>query len=360
MSTEKRRKFIIDVLYFALAAALVYFALRYLAVWLLPFVIGFLAALVLQKPVAALAHKTKLPRGLWSALLVFALLAVLLLLLGVLADRIAAESAGFPEWLAALAPQIKIAFGDLERWFSGLLESLPSGLEASLRQSPAKLVDTAVSGLTGLVAGFSGGVLTQLPGILLTTILSVVAACFLTSDYPRIARFVLAQFSPKNQEILVNAKRLFMENILKMLRGYALLFLITFAELFAGFLLMGQPYAALIALLIAILDILPVVGTGTALLPWALIQLLLGRTGHALQLVGLYLFITVLRNVLEPRIIGRQVGLPPVVTLLSMYLGLKLFGFIGLFALPLLVILLAKLQDAGLIRLWKKPELPET
>ena len=145
------------------------------------------------------------------------------------------------------------------------------------------------------------------------------AACFLTSDYPRISRFFLAQFSPEKQAIIRSAKRLFTENILKMLRGYFILFLLTFAELFAGFLILRMEYAAVLALLIAVLDILPVVGTGTVLLPWAAVQLLLGQGTKALQLVGLYLVITVVRNVLEPRVIGRQVGLPPIVTLVAMF-----------------------------------------
>jgi sporulation integral membrane protein YtvI len=355
MTTERKRKILIDALYLALIGAVLWFCLRYLAAWLLPFVIGMLIAFVLQKPVAYLARRTKLPRGLWSGLLVFVLLGAVLVLLGFLAERIAAESAGFPEWLRGLTPQLEKAFGDMEHWFAGVLDGLPNGLEAVVRESPMKLLNAAIGSLSGFLTSFSSGLLTRVPNILLTTILSVVAACFLTSDYPRISRFFLAQFSPEKQAIIRSAKRLFTENILKMLRGYFILFLLTFAELFAGFLILRIEYAAVLALLIAVLDILPVVGTGTVLLPWAAVQLLLGQGTKALQLVGLYLVITVVRNVLEPRVIGRQVGLPPIVTLVAMYLGLKLFGFFGLFALPILVILLAKLQEGGMLRIWKTP-----
>jgi len=356
MTTERKRKFLIDALYLVLIVAIAWFCLRYLAAWLLPFVIGVLVALVLQRPVACLVRKTKLPRGLWSGLLVFALLGAVLVLLGFLADRIAAESAGFPEWLAGLTPQLEKAFGDMENWFAGVLDGLPNGLEDVVRESPVKLLNAAIGSLTNFLAGFSSGLLTSVPNILLTTILSVVAACFLTSDYPRVSRFLLAQFSPEKREILRSAKRLFMESILKMLRGYFILFLLTFAELFAGFLILRLEYAAVLALLIAVLDILPVVGTGTVLLPWAAIQLLLGRSTEALKLVGLYLIITVVRNALEPRVIGKQVGLPPIVTLVAMYLGLKLFGLIGLFVLPVLVILLSRLQESGMLHIWNTPD----
>ena len=356
---EKKKEFLLNTACLVLLGAIFYFALRYLAVWLLPFVIGFFAAMLLQKPVAALTRRTKLPRSVWSVLLVAALLSAVFLLLGALISRIAAESAGFPEWVSGLAPEVKRAFGDLEIRLAGLLKGLPDSLESALQQSPEKLITAALGSLAQALTRLSSGILTRLPGILLASLLSVIAACFLTNDYPRISRFVLAQFSEEKQTLLRSAKRLFTENVLKMLRGYGILFLLTFAELLTGFLLLRLEYAALLALLIAILDILPVLGTGTVLLPWAAIRLLLGQSGGALQLVGLYLVITVIRNVLEPRIIGGQVGLPPIVALVSMYLGLKLFGFLGLFALPILVILLVRLQQAGLIRLWKTPEVPE-
>ena len=144
-----------------------------------------------------------------------------------------------------------------------------------------------------------------------------------------------------------------MENIVKMLRGYIIILLITCAELFIGFTILRLEYAFVLAMLIAIMDILPVVGTGTALIPWGVYQLIIGNVWMGLGLLVLYAAITVIRQIIEPKIIGKQVGLTPIVTLMAMYLGLQLFGIIGMVCLPILLIIIVKLQESGMIKIWK-------
>ena len=118
------------------------------------------------------------------------------------------------------------------------------------------------------------------------------------------------------------------------IRSYSLLFLITFGELCLGLFIFGIPYPVLIALGIAIFDILPVLGTGGILLPWAAVLLIMKEHGLAFGVVLLYLIILVVRNMLEPRIVGKQIGLHPLATLAALFLGLKLLGLVGLVAFP--------------------------
>ena len=118
------------------------------------------------------------------------------------------------------------------------------------------------------------------------------------------------------------------------LRSYSLLFLITFGELCLGLLIMGIPYPVLIGLGIAVFDILPVLGTGGILLPWAAILLIMKNHGLAFGILLLYLVILVVRNMLEPRIVGKQIGLHPLATLAALFLGLKLLGLAGLIIFP--------------------------
>jgi predicted PurR-regulated permease PerM len=138
-----------------------------------------------------------------------------------------------------------------------------------------------------------------------------------------------------------------------MLQGYILILLITFGELAIGFTLLRIDYSVLIAVAVALLDILPVVGTGTVLIPWSLISLLIGKIPQGIGLLVLYITITVVRNIIEPRIIGARIGLHPLATLIFMYLGLHLFGVIGMLLLPLIIILLKNAQDAGVLKIWK-------
>lgn len=151
----------------------------------------------------------------------------------------------------------------------------------------------------------------------------------------------------------MKSKRLFTENILKMLRGYLIIMCITFCELAVGLSVIKVDYAVAIALVIAVFDILPVLGTGGIMIPWVIIECIAGNWIRALSLFIVYAIITVIRNIIEPKIIGRQVGIPAIVTLLSMYLGLQLFGVLGMFAFPILIIIIMKLQENDLVHIWK-------
>ena len=114
-----------------------------------------------------------------------------------------------------------------------------------------------------------------------------------------------------------------------------------------------RDYALLIALLTAIVDILPVLGTGTVRIPWAAAMLILGNFPLGIGLLILYAIITVVRQMLEPRVVGKQIGLYPLVTLVCMFVGTYLFGFVGLFGLPIIATVLVQLNQSGDIHLFK-------
>ena len=118
-----------------------------------------------------------------------------------------------------------------------------------------------------------------------------------------------------------------------------------------GFFLLKLPYAGLLALLIAFIDALPILGAGAVLLPWALFSFLLGQKGLALGLGLLYAVMLLVRSLLEPRIVGAQLGLDPFVTLLCIYFGFRIAGFAGMFILPVVVLTTFKLREWGYVSL---------
>ncbi|MBR7060171.1 MAG: AI-2E family transporter, partial [Eubacterium sp.] len=115
-------------------------------------------------------------------------------------------------------------------------------------------------------------------------------------------------------------------------------------------------YYILIAALIAIFDILPVAGSGGILVPWALISLVMGNFKQAIGLIIIYIVITLIRQYIEPKIVGDTLGVHPLVTLMGLYFGLKLFGFLGMFIVPLTVMTLKVFNDTGRIHLWNPVE----
>ena len=137
------------------------------------------------------------------------------------------------------------------------------------------------------------------------------------------------------------------------IRSYIIIMSITFVELSIGLSIIKIDYAILIALCIAIFDILPVLGTGGVMIPWTVISIVLGNYWLALKLFILYVIITIVRNIIEPKIVGSQLGLHPIVTLSSMFAGLQVLGGLGLFGFPIGLSLLVHLNKKGVIQILK-------
>ena len=135
--------------------------------------------------------------------------------------------------------------------------------------------------------------------------------------------------------------------------SYFLILGITFSELLIGLAILRVNRFVLIAFLIAVLDIFPVLGTGAVLVPWAIIAFIQGRIGFGIGLLVLYALITVIRQIIEPKIVGKHVGMHPIITLACMFIGTSLFGGYGLFGLPILVAIVLELNSSGAIHIFK-------
>jgi predicted PurR-regulated permease PerM len=140
----------------------------------------------------------------------------------------------------------------------------------------------------------------------------------------------------------------------KFIRAYSAIISITFLELSIGFWILGIPNPFLFGVLIAIVDVMPILGTGAILLPWAIISLVIGNTKIGVGLLLLYVLITAVRQTIEPKIVGQQIGLHPILTLILMYVGAQLMGVLGLLILPIIATILVKMNEDGTIHLFKK------
>ena len=217
--------------------------------------------------------------------------------------------------------------------------------------------------LINKVASIGGGFAAELgltlakatPQMIITIIVTIVASCYIALDYDKVIKFLKAQLSDRALDIITDIKELFTKNIFRMLRGYLILMVITFLELCVFVAILGYKNFAGIAAIIAIVDILPVLGTGTIVIPWSLISLLTGNYFAAILLILAYITITVVRNFLEPRIVGHQIGLNPLVMLIALFVGLRLMGFAGMFLLPLTMLTIVELHKKGKIHIWKNP-----
>ena len=147
--------------------------------------------------------------------------------------------------------------------------------------------------------------------------------------------------------MLTKALNVFKHTAFQFAKSYFLLFLLTFSGLFFGFVLLGEKYAFLIALITATVDSLPIVGMGIVLLPSAIYHFMIGKVGYGVGVCVLYLILTVLRQILEPRILGAGMGMHPLVMLASMYVGLEIFGIGGMLLAPFFAVTVKNIAQIG-------------
>ena len=363
MKLEKRKQFIVNFLYFAIILGVVVLLTRYALGVLMPFIVALLVSLLLKPAVAFFNEKLKLPRSIVGILLVvlfYALVGFLLIVIGV--QLFAAAKSFF-----LLLPSLYT--NTIAPWFQNLFVSLQTFVEKLDPDTAATynaIVSNVSTSLGGTVVNISKSVVSwvtnltlKTPGFLLKLLITVIATIFLTADFPRIKAFVMRQLPVRICDLLHNARVQLGRTLWSYTRSYAMILAITFVEIGLGLSIIGVNNAFGIAILIALFDILPVVGSGIVLLPWTIFTLFSGNLPTGIGLAVLYIVVIVVRQIMEPKIVGDRVGLHPLVTLLSMVLGTYLFGGIGLLGLPITVALLHALNKQGAIHLYKLSDDPE-
>lgn len=346
---EKKKQFLISFAYYALFALLAYCGVKYALPVLMPFLLAFGIVLLLRGPARQIAQRTGGTERIWTLLLLlifYLLLFGLILLFGI---KSVSSAGGFfqrlPElYRGTLLPALNQFFawaGERAAQFDpelvDVLETASHEMTLSLSQMISSISTVAFNSVSGL--------LMRMPTLIINTILMVVSSFYLASDYHRISISVINLVPEKWMRLLHEVQGKLKYSLGIYARSYLLIFFITWGELFLGLLLLRIPYPFPISLMIAVCDILPVLGTGTVLIPWALIAALLGYYPMVAGVGVLYLVITIIRNFIEPKLVGAQIGLHPLLTLVSMIVGANLFGILGLFGLPVALSILVQLRQ---------------
>ena len=382
---EKRRSAIINVAYFVMLAAIALLVIRYALGVCLPFVAAFIVAAVLQKPKNFIVNKTPFKKGAASVICVMGAIVVFVLLMALIGVRLVGEIKGFVDYIILQFQDLNSVIDNVEAWIMNIVAALPEFLRKTLSESvqsiatqlreaveggeitvPSTLTESLGSAFSfsWISAPISGVISTakQIPSFIVATVVGIIASCFMTSEYPEVMRFITAQFPKDRQSDLKRSKDLLTSSLAKMGKAYLLIILITFAELSLGLSVLRligvfeSSYIVIIAAITAVLDILPILGTGTVLIPWSLYSFVSGNIGLGIGLAIIYATVFVIRQVIEPKLVAGQLGLSPIVTIAALYFGLKLFGVIGMFVTPVFIIMLKLLNDEGIIHLWKSSE----
>ena len=323
----------------AILLGVAYIAVRYLLPVLLPFLLAWGLALLLRPLNAQVTKKSGLPYRLVAMLTLLLTLFAVFFLLFLIGSRLGAE--------------LRAAIGALSEGDTPFLERLvglfatDDGKEGGLDSLVGMMVDRAVEALLSALPPLVGGFVLSLPAALLFVLISVVAAFYFSLDLPRVHGAIRRLFPPSAANALSALRADAFRLGLGYARSYLILAGIIFLIMLLGLSLLGVRYALLLSILLAAVDILPVLGIGVILVPWGIVTMAFGDTGLGIGLLVLFGAAEILRQVIEPKLLGAALGVHPLLSLFSLYLGARLFGLFGLILGPVIAVLLR----AGFLRL---------
>ncbi len=315
-----------------------------------PFAFALAAAALLNPLIKALQRALGWSRQLVSAALLLLLFALVGGGLALLAYAAVGQAVSLVQNWSGLLDSLQAALDQLESLFAQLLALAPPQLTQLAENAGGQLfqwlyqvVPDALASL-GLEAGERA---MGLPSFLMALVIFIMATFLLTADYPYMRSRAVQHMDEGLLRFLSQVRATALGAFGGYLKAEFLLSVGVFFILLAGFFLMGQPYGLLLSLGLAVMDFIPVIGAGTVMVPWAFVALFTRDFSNAAWLMGIWGVIALFRRVMEPKFVGDQTGLSPILSLVSIYVGMKLAGVLGMILGPVALLILLNLAGMG-------------
>ncbi len=306
---------------------------KYLFALLSPFFIAWTVAFATRPLAAFINRKTKIPtrpvRAILAILISVAALGIISLLVWLIASELWRFLGGIGEGGALRTIIDNIMSGAI---FGGVPDKFGETLTNAFYNLLATLAATVGSYITAWISA--------VPKLLFFLLVTVIASVYFSLDLEGINTFAKRLVPKGIFSWLVKFKRGFFSVGLRYMKSYALLMFITFSIILIGLMILRQPYALILAFLIAFLDILPLLGAGAMLGAWGAYEIIFGNRTVGIGLVILLVINELIRQFAEPKIVGKNLGVHPIITLLLIYIGYSLFGFVGVFLVPIVTVLI--------------------
>lgn len=352
MEREKWQKRSAALICASLILVGIYILLKYALAIFLPFLI----ALGVSLPISSLAKRSSRSLGgsikAWCGFYVAVFWLILAVVLTLAIRRLSAEA---QELIGYLGENIDLVTEEVRRLSDKAFGfSSDFSIFSELGDMGEKISEALSSALTGMgeklsgaLAAAIGKIAVSMPRLVVGTVVAIVSSFYLCTDLDGIKEYLFGFIGVGSR----NKVRAMLSQVLSGIKAYAAayfwLFLITFLELYLGLLLLGRRYALLIALLLALVDMLPLFGAGVFVVPWGIILILRGDLRVGIGLLVLLGLMSIVRQIVEPRLVGKKLGIHPLASLCSMYVGLRLFGIWGMLLAPVAVLVIKETRSAS-------------
>ncbi len=356
MPSEIKKKVLTNILFFSVIAVVFYLTLKYALIWILPFLVGFLIASVAEGVAGRINENTKVNKKALSVAVVVVIFIFVSVVLAIFLNKLSATVDRYAEMVPNFYNSNVVPFLESGReFFNNILLKVAPKYRINTSMVTSFFDNNAgefIGNISEQVIEFLGVILKNVPRIFVALVFTVLSSIFFVLDYQNIVGFIYKQIPEKVKVIFAKIKAVMFKSVIKTLKAYLLIFLITFLEISIGLVILKVENAIGKALLISFIDFLPLLGLSVGFIPWIVICLIKKEFYLAIGLSVVFLIVAVVRSFIEPRIVGKQIGLSPIVSLLCFYFGIKFFGIIGAFALPIIAIILKQLNEEGTIKLW--------
>ncbi|NLO94470.1 MAG: sporulation integral membrane protein YtvI [Firmicutes bacterium] len=332
-----------------LAALFLIFFSRQLGTVLLPFLIAVSFAVILEPVIGFLERRLRFPR---SLAVLATLVAVgglawygIVLIVGQLVGQLIDLASLLPVYRETITEMTEDLLGHLQTLNESLPPIVSVNIQTSVQDFLVTLEDSTRDLINRVLGAFSG-----LPSFLLVSIITLVATYFFSRDKELIIDTFMHFVPPGSRDKALEFRRTLSVDLFGYIKGRFLLFIISTVITAVGLFLIGTRYWVLLAILIGIIEQVPVVGPGIVFTPWVAMSVISGDIDRAVYLTILYFIIFATRNFAEPKILGDSVGLHPLIMLLAIYGGVVFFGVVGLVLGPVLAIIIRATTVAGLFK----------
>ena len=346
---DTRKNFVINTAFYGIIAALVFAAWKYLLPAMTPFIIGFVIASIVQLPLGHLGIEKPTHRKVAVVILCLIFYALLIFLMVFFSVKVISEIGNFA---AAVPDLVNDNLYPFIYMIGDELEALLEPIDMNLAQVVNEVGKSLASTLAKYATEFSGWAVRtiasgaiSIPGLLIKIIITVVSSFYIALDHPSVLRFLKRLIPMGQRDFVVQAVGYARTAVLAYIKSYSIMFCLTFLELWIGLLILKVPYTAGLAFGIAVFDLMPILGVGGILLPWGFVALVMGKLPMGIGVIVLYLIIATVRNAVEPRIVGKHIGLHPLATLVAMVVGLKLAGLVGMLLLPISLVAVVRIRE---------------
>ncbi len=317
-----------------------------------PFLLAFFVAWALSPAVGKLHAHFRISRKFLSLALILLVFIALGAMLWALTAGVAGEIASLAGDWTSLMASLQAGAEAVDALFSRLMTHIPAAAQDAVRSMAEQFFLWLENVFPRLLSGaldWLTGVAKRVPSFAVSTVVFVMASYFLTADFSRLRAALRDKLPDGPRSFLSLVRQAVSAGFGGYVKAELILSVGVFFILLGGFLLIHQPYALLLALALAVLDFIPIIGSGTAMVPWAAVDLLLGDFRHAVGLLVVWGLVALFRRLAEPKVLGDQTGLSPILSLVSVYVGMKAAGVMGMVLGPVLCLVVLNICRSGVL-----------